>query len=28
MVCGESARNRLIMYDALLVVFLIVAIGL
>ncbi|PLB91831.1 preprotein translocase subunit SecG, partial [Klebsiella pneumoniae] len=25
MVCGESARNRLIMYEALLVVFLIVA---
>ncbi|MQL30961.1 preprotein translocase subunit SecG, partial [Escherichia coli] len=28
MVRGNSARNRLIMYEALLVVFLIVAIGL
>src|SRR5690606_5875330 len=28
LVCGNSARNRLIMYEALLVVFLIVAIGL
>ncbi|TAT62282.1 preprotein translocase subunit SecG, partial [Enterobacter cloacae] len=27
MVCGKSARNRLIMYEALLVIFLIVAIA-
>jgi preprotein translocase subunit SecG len=28
LVCGNPARNRLIMYEALLVVFLIVALGL
>jgi preprotein translocase subunit SecG len=28
LVCGKSARNRLIMYEALLVIFLIVAIAL